>query len=376
MAWESLIFLVLVFTIFILVTILFNDNIFYHKLFAARNERITKSAKQLEKISERFKCTSLYKAILSSFDLEIQENTHYESIGDNFESFSELSNAIRSAGLESSNIVIGVDFTASNEWQGKNTFDHKNLHLISKKKLNPYQQVITSLSSTLEPFDGDNLIPAYGFGDEKTKDHSVFCFNPNGTLCKGFLNVLGSYEDIVDNVKMSGPTSFVPIIKKAIEITKTEQSYHILIIIADGQVEEKEDEATRNIIIEASNYPLSIIVVGVGDGPWDKMHTYDEKLPSRQFDNFQFVDYHLCCQKGGRSDINFALNALMEIPDQYIAIKRLGMIKETPAKKKCSSNSLDEQFMELPGSLSKKPVNNNVLRKVSSHSLLSLKKVN
>ena len=375
MAWESLIFLVLVFIIFILVTILFNDNIFYHKLFTARNERITKSAKQLEKISKRFKCTSLCKAILSSFDLEIQENTHYESIGDNFESFSELSDAIRSAGLESSNIVIGVDFTASNEWQGKNTFDHKNLHLISKKKLNPYQQVITSLSSTLEPFDDDNLIPAYGFGDEKTKDHSVFCFNPNGTPCKGFLNVLGIYEDIVDNVKMSGPTSFVPIIKKAIEITKAEQSYHILIIIADGQVEEKEDEATRNIIIEASHYPLSVIVVGVGDGPWDKMHTYDEKLPSRQFDNFQFVDYYLCCQKGGRSDINFALSALMEIPDQYMAIKRLGMINEMPAKKK-SSNSLDGQFMESQGSLSKKSVSNNVLRKVSSHSLLNLKKVN
>lgn len=252
--------------------------------------------------------------------------TDFDSIKDKFFTLSEVSRAMRTAGLKSSNLIIGIDFTASNEWQGRKSFSGRCLHHINSKKLNPYQRVMQIISRTLEPFDDDHLIPAYGFGDSVTKDQSVFCLCEDGSPCKGLDDVLTKYNDSVRRVTLSGPTTFAPIIKESIEIAKKQQSFHILVIIADGQVVEEHEFSTRNAILEASNYPLAILVVGVGDGPWDRMREYDDLLPQRQFDNFQFVEFEDVIRKSRYPDAAFALHALMEIPDQYKTIIKLGLL--------------------------------------------------
>ena len=89
------------------------------------------------------------------------------------------------------------------------------------------------------------------------------------------------------------------------------------------------ERQTKEAIVEASHYPLSIIMVGVGDGPWDMMKEFDDSLPTRQFDNFQFVNYNSIIQASYDTDADFALHALMEIPSQYAAIKNLGLLNET-----------------------------------------------
>jgi len=197
------------------------------------------------------------------------------------------------------------------------------MHKLFTTKLNPYQQVIRIIGRTLEDFDDDKLIYSYGFGDETTTNRTVFPFFAD-RACNGLQEVENRYIEITPHVILRGPTNFAPIIREAIRIVNEKKSYHILIIIADGQVANEYD--TRQAIVDASNCALSILLVGVGDGPWDKMKEFDDGLPTRKFDNFQFVNFHQILNHSKNPEVDFAMNALMEIPAQFKAIKKLNYL--------------------------------------------------
>ncbi|TYG42002.1 hypothetical protein ES288_D12G221700v1 [Gossypium darwinii] len=222
----------------------------------------------------------------------------FSKIDDNYNSLEQVTDALARAGLESSNLIVGIDFTKSNEWTAS------------------------------------------------THDQEVFSFYPDETFCNGFEEVLRRYRELVPNLKLAGPTSFAPIIEMAITIV--EQSggqYHVLLIIADGQVTRSVDtergqlgpQETKTVeaIVKASEYPLSIILVGVGDGPWDMMREFDDNIPARAFDNFQFVNFTEIMSKNmdrSRKEAEFALSALMEIPSQYKATLELNILGNTRGK--------------------------------------------
>lgn len=261
----------------------------------------------------------------------------YRANADRFKSLSEVQSALRAAGLESSQLMIGIDCTKSNTWNGGKTFGGKCLHDLGRTP-NPYETVIRIIGATLSPFDDDGKIPVFGFGDSSTTNKSVFSFKTNfgegeggGAVvdvpCNGFEEALQQYRSTISNLQLSGPTSFAPIIEKAIQTVISEGGYHILIIIADGAID--DIEATSNAIIKASNYALSIVTIGVGDGDWSTMREFDDGLPARRFDNFQFVELNsiMLNPKIENTETAFAMHALMECPDQYSFIKRSGMLR-------------------------------------------------
>ncbi|XP_022776197.1 E3 ubiquitin-protein ligase RGLG5-like [Durio zibethinus] len=263
----------------------------------------------------------------------------YSRIADNYQTLDQVTAALAQAGLESSNLIVGIDFTKSNEWTGARSFNRRSLHHIGNGQ-NPYEQAISIIGQSLSAFDEDNLIPCYGFGDASTHDQDVFSFYPDERFCNGFEEVLAQYREIVPQLRLAGPTSFAPIIEMAMTIV--EQSggqYHVLLIIADGQVTRSVDtqngqlspqeQRTIDAIVKASEFPLSIVLVGVGDGPWDMMREFDDNIPARAFDNFQFVNSTEIMSKNmdsSRMQAEFALSALMEIPSQYKATIELGLL--------------------------------------------------
>jgi hypothetical protein len=125
----------------------------------------------------------------------------FHAIGDSFADLPSLQAALRRAGLESSNLIVAVDFTKSNEWTGKHSFAGRCLHAISHPPpgappgtpppwANFYETAISVIGRTLSPFDDDGLIPAFGFGCAATHDNAVFAFQPGGAPCRGFGEVL------------------------------------------------------------------------------------------------------------------------------------------------------------------------------------------
>ncbi|XP_065874426.1 E3 ubiquitin-protein ligase RGLG2-like isoform X2 [Euphorbia lathyris] len=269
----------------------------------------------------------------------------YSKIDDNYNSLEQVTDALARSGLESSNLIVGIDFTKSNEWTGARSYSRRSLHHIGDDP-NPYEQAISIIGKTLSSFDEDNLIPCFGFGDASTHDQEVFSFYPDERFCNGFEEVLRRYRELGPHLRLAGPTSFAPVIEMAITIV--EQSggqYHVLVIIADGQVTRSVDtqhgqlsiqeKRTVDAIVKASEYPLSIILVGVGDGPWDMMKEFDDNIPARAFDNFQFVNFTEIMSKNvdrSRKETAFALAALMEIPSQYKATIELNILGSSRGK--------------------------------------------
>lgn len=269
----------------------------------------------------------------------------YSHIPDKFHNPEQVTDELLKCGLRQSQLIIGVDFTQSNHNNGQKSFMGHGLHEVNvKRHKNPYQEAFAMVANTFPDYDADQLYPIYGFGDAQTGNRYVFSFEPYDRPCKGLEAAVERYKEIAKVASLSGPTSFAPIIRQAIMKLREAAifsipTFHVLLILADGDISQTDKLETENAIEEASHYPLSIICVGVGDGPWDTMEKYDNKLRRRCFDNFQFVDYNVVFAKYPyitRAEA-FTTHALQKLPDQYRACRSLGYLSndwEMPTKLK------------------------------------------
>ena len=97
--------------------------------------------------------------------------------------------------------------------------------------------------------------------------------------------------------------------------------YDVVIIITDGECHDMEE--TSRLLVSLSGMPFSAVVIGVGDGDFEKMEVLDadgEVLTDKEGneairDIVQLVQYDDFKDLGQRE---LALEVLGELPDQFV----------------------------------------------------------
>jgi hypothetical protein len=108
-----------------------------------------------------------------------------------------------------------------------------------------------------------------------------------------------------------------------VDIVRETRRFHVLFLLCDGGVSRPDDlRDTYAAIVEASEHPLSIVAIGIGDGDsgigWDAMHKMDNDLPDMKRDVFNFFRFPIQDPSmSGQPNERFLLEAMMEVPDQH-----------------------------------------------------------
>lgn len=228
-------------------------------------------------------------------------------------------------------LITAIDFTGSNG----DPRDARSLHYNNPnpEHQNPYEIAIRAVGDVLVPYDRDGMVPSYGYGAELPPTGVVsHCFALNGQpanpFCPGVEGILGAYNMALSTCRLSGPTCFAPVIQSAAAHAQSQSGgfkYSVLLIITDGEIMDMPQ--TIDAIIRASDLPLSIVIVGVGRGPFGSMERLDgDNSPLSggaggnraqvKRDIVQFVkmlDY-----PGFGSGARLARDVLYEIPQQVV----------------------------------------------------------
>ena len=233
------------------------------------------------------------------------------------------------------NLTIGIDFTGSN---GTYT-DYRSYHYLNNG-MNDYEKAIRSCGDILAYYDDDQLFPVFGFGflfknpelnnnlGRGKYDKFNYPINRNESDPNIHLidNVLVEYRNFITEIKLSGPTNFAPMIRDLNNEVKKNLSngmvmgYNILLILTDGQIDDLQD--TIDEMVEASFLPISVIIVGIGNGDFTSMDIldadenplYDRRRRKADRDLVQFVPFN----QFKNDPTKLAEQVLEEIPRQVV----------------------------------------------------------
>ena len=230
-------------------------------------------------------------------------------------------------------LTIGIDFTGSNGHYK----DPPSLHYLGGG-LNNYESAIRSCGDIVSAYDKEQSFPVFAFGfnfineslnnfEGKYTDfnYPINCNTENPAI-KYIDGVLREYRNFITKIHLAGPTYFSPMINDLIFEVEREieegqlYNYHIIMILTDGMIDDMAE--TKDSLVAASFLPISVIIIGIGNGDFTKMDIldadvsplYDSTGRKADRDLVQFVPYN----QFKNNPQQLAEQVLEEIPRQVV----------------------------------------------------------
>jgi len=189
---------------------------------------------------------------------------------------------------------------------------------------NQYEGALRGVGSVLEPYDSDRSFPVFGFGGDYNNQGTSHCFPINGNPASpeivGIDNIVAMYQSSLPSIALSGPTYFAPLLQQFLSYVRSlgnSPVYNIMFILTDGAIFDMP--RTKDLLVELSALPVSVIIIGVGSANFSAMEELDgdggvlrgnNGQPCER-DIVQFVEF-----KQAQAQGNLSEQVLKEVPKQ------------------------------------------------------------
>jgi len=233
------------------------------------------------------------------------------------------------------NLSVAVDMTGSNGDPDR----PESLHYINPRTgENAYTTAIRTVGDILQDYDYDKKIMGLGFGS-KVGGAVSHCFPLNGNArnpyCKGVEGLVNSYIDTLNSVTLAEPTCYSQVLQFAADDaarSNNEVEYTVILLITDGGVTDFVE--TKQVLVQMSKQPISVVLVGVGRGDMGAMVQLDsdrarlswgEEQAERDIVQFVELDKYI---PGGVLDPS-KFNHELEPPESRLRLAR-AVLQEIP----------------------------------------------
>ena len=263
---------------------------------------------------------SITKLLEGDIKLNLKENKRAKIICRKKNFFSLIDYLERDIHLNTS---LAIDFSETNEI---------NTHHLGEGGITVFGNLMNNFIDLLWPYNDDEFFYIFGYGFEllngNIEEENLYPINrtPESPSTQKN-NIMAAYSNFLKHINFSKIKSNLNlIIKKFNEKIKEEvdlydiNEYNILLLFVNNDIYNNEEFA--NEIILSSELPISVVIIGLGKGPFKQlensqknfMNLKDSNKKRAKRKNFKFVSFN----KLDKNYLKTVKNALIGIPDQMI----------------------------------------------------------